>query len=160
MNLLKDIHHIALVTSDMDRLISFYRRIFDAEVTLDLSEGELRHAFIKIGPHTVLHPFQIPGISPDSTPAMFQRGHLDHFALNAASKQAFIEIYTRLKTEGATDGEITDMGSLWILTFTDPDQGRFEVVWRKPGLSDAATLQQTDWKPVMIDQETGADETD
>lgn len=151
MNLLNDIHHVALVTNDMDKLISFYKRMFDAEITLDLTEGELRHAFIKIGPHTVLHPFQIPGVTPDGTPAMFQRGHVDHFALNAASENTFIEIRKRLMTEGATDGKVTDMGSLWIFTFTDPDGGRFEVVWRLPDTTDGETFQQKDWKPVTLD---------
>jgi hypothetical protein len=34
-------------------------RIFDARVTLDV-EDPVRHAFIEIGPHTVLHPFEVP----------------------------------------------------------------------------------------------------
>ncbi len=25
-------------------------------------EGPVRHAFIEIGPHTVLHPFEVPGV--------------------------------------------------------------------------------------------------
>jgi catechol 2,3-dioxygenase-like lactoylglutathione lyase family enzyme len=63
MQLLNGIHHLTFVTSDMDRLIAFYERVFGARVTVDLEEEGLRHAFIEVGPHTVLHPFQVPGSS-------------------------------------------------------------------------------------------------
>ena len=52
-------HHITFLTEDMDRLLSFYVRVFDAEVTLDMTEEGLRHAFLKVGPTTVLHPFEM-----------------------------------------------------------------------------------------------------
>jgi catechol 2,3-dioxygenase-like lactoylglutathione lyase family enzyme len=42
MRLLDGIHHVAFLTSDMDRLISFYERIFEARVTLDLEEEGLQ----------------------------------------------------------------------------------------------------------------------
>ena len=64
MQLLNDIHHLTFITADMNRLICFYERIFGARVTVDLEEEGLRHAFIEVGPHTVLHPFQVPGIEP------------------------------------------------------------------------------------------------
>jgi catechol 2,3-dioxygenase-like lactoylglutathione lyase family enzyme len=51
-------HHITFLTEDMDRLLAFYVRVFDAEVTLDMTEEGLRHAFLKVGPTTVLHPFR------------------------------------------------------------------------------------------------------
>ena len=35
MRLLNDLHHMTFLTGDMDRLISFYERIFDATVTFD-----------------------------------------------------------------------------------------------------------------------------
>ena len=85
MQLLNDIHHLTFITADMDRLISFYERIFGARATVDLEEEGLRHAFIEVGPHTVLHPFQVPGIEPPGPQPMFKRGRFDHFALNAAS---------------------------------------------------------------------------
>jgi catechol 2,3-dioxygenase-like lactoylglutathione lyase family enzyme len=119
--LLNDIHHLTFITADMDRLISFYERIFGARVTVDLEEDGLRHAFIEVGPHTVLHPFQVPGVEPPGHQPMFQRGRLDHFALNAAGEEAFREVRRRLVAEGASDGAVTDMGSLLLLSFTDPD---------------------------------------
>lgn len=148
--LLNDINHLTFVTADMDRLISFYGRVFDARTTVDLEEEGLRHAFIEVGPHTVLHPFQVPGVEPPGQQPMFGRGRLDHFALNAASGEAFWELHRRIAAEGALDSVVTDMGSMLIFSFLDPDEGRHEVVWRKPGVPVEAGLRQVEWKTVEL----------
>jgi len=151
MKLLNDIHHLTFVTADMDRLIAFYQRVFEAQVTIDMEEDGLRHAFIEVGPHTVLHPFQIPGIELTGEQPMFQRGRLDHFALNAASEEAFRELHRRVLIEGASDGVVTDMGSLLLFTFTDPDQGSHEVAWNKPDVPVEAGLKRADWTIVEME---------
>jgi len=148
--LLDDINHLTFVTSDMDRLISFYERVFGARITVDLEEDGLRHAFIEVGPHTVLHPFQVPGVEPPGPQPMFGRGRLDHFALNAESEEAFRELHRRLADEGALDSVVTDMGSMLIFSFLDPDEGRHEVVWKKPGVLVEAGLRQAEWKTVEL----------
>ena len=146
--LLDDIHHLTFVTADMDRLIGFYERVFGARVTVDLEEEGLRHAFIEVGPHTGLHPFQIPGVEPPGRQPFFQRGRLDHFALNAASEEAFWELRRRVISEGASDSVVTDMGSILLFSFLDPDEGRHEVVWKKPGVPVEAGLRRAEWKTV------------
>lgn len=151
MQLLNDIHHLTFITADMDRLISFYERIFGARVTVDLEEEGLRHAFIEVGPHTVLHPFQVPGVEPPGQQPMFKRGRLDHFALNAASEAAFREVRRRLVAEGASDGAVTDMGSLLLLSFIDPDGGSHEVVSVKPGVPVTRGLKRAEWTKVQLD---------
>jgi catechol 2,3-dioxygenase-like lactoylglutathione lyase family enzyme len=151
LQLLNDIHHLTFVTADMDRLIDSYERIFGARVTMDLEEEGLRHAFIEVGPHTVLHPFQVPGVEPPDEQPMFGRGRLDHFALNAASEEAFREARRRLVAEGASDGSVTDMGSLLLLSFSDPDKGRHELVWVKPGVPVAQGLRRADWTRADLD---------
>jgi catechol 2,3-dioxygenase-like lactoylglutathione lyase family enzyme len=151
MTLLNDIHHLTFITADMDRLIAFYERIFEAKVIVDLEEEGLRHAFIEVGPHTILHPFQIPGVEPPGPQPMFQRGRLDHFALNAASEEAFRELRRRVVAEGASEGVVTDMGSLLLFSFNDPDGGQHEVVWKKPGVPVEAGLKVADWKTIELD---------
>ena len=148
--LLDDINHLTFITADMDRLISFYERVFGARTTVDLEEEGLRHAFIEVGPHTVLHPFQVPGLKPPGPQEMFERGRIDHFALNAASQEAFRELHRRLEAEGALDSVVTDMGSMLIFSFLDPDEGRHEVVWRKTGVPVEAGLRQAEWKTVEL----------
>jgi len=151
VRLLDDIHHLTFITSDMDRLIDFYERVFGGRVTLDLHEEGLRHAFIEVGPGTVLHPFQVPGVQPPGYQPIFQRGRLDHFVLKAASEEAFGELRRRVVAEGAGDGVVTDMGSLLLFSFTDPDGGGHEVVHVKPGVPVEQGIGRAEWTTVDMD---------
>ena len=154
MALVNDVHHIAFLTADMDRLISFYARIFDARVTLDVADPA-RHAFIEIGPHTVLHPFEVPAAEVPGRQPMFARGRLDHFALNAVSEEAFREIRRRVVAEGAQateGGLVTDMGALLSFTFHDPDEAWVEVMWVKPGVRfEDAPTGPAEWRMIDLD---------
>jgi catechol 2,3-dioxygenase-like lactoylglutathione lyase family enzyme len=145
-------HHITFLTEDMDRLLAFYERVFDAEVTLDMTEGGMRHTFLVVGPTTVLHPFQmLEGPGPPPPSSMFNRGRLDHFALLASSEDAFRELRRRLEAEGAADGEVRDMRSLWIMGYLDPDGAAHEVILRRPGFTDADTLERAEWTTVRLE---------
>jgi catechol 2,3-dioxygenase-like lactoylglutathione lyase family enzyme len=150
MPLLSDLHHLTFVTADLDRLIAFYADVFDAPVLADLTEDGQRHAVIAVGATTFLHPFQIPGIEPPGPQPMFAHGRLDHFALNAASEDAFRELYRRAVARGACDGEVTDMGSLLLFTYLDPDGAAHEVAWNKPGVPISAALPRAEWTRVEI----------
>ena len=150
--LLDGVNHLTFITADMDRLIGFCERLFGARTTVDLEEEGLRHALIEVGPNTMLHPFHIPGVEPPGRQEMFGRGRLDHFALNAATEEAFRELHRRLAAEGALDSEVTDIGSILLFSFLDPDEGRHEVVWRKPGVPIGAGLGRTDWRTVELRQ--------
>ena len=150
MQLLNDIHHIAFVTADMDPLLPFYERVFDARVALDVEEEGLRHAFIEIGPHTILHPFQIPGVDVPGPEPMFERGRLDHFAPNAASEEAFREMRRRVVAAGAGAGVVTDLGPVLSFGFTDPDDGAHEVMPVKPDIPLESGLRRN-WTTIELD---------
>ncbi len=152
MGLVEGVHHTTFLTEDIDRLTAFYERVVDARKTLDMTEESVRHVYLEVGPTTVLHPFQIldgPAL-PSAPGTMFQRGRLDHFGLNAASEEAFRELRLRIVAEGAGDGMVTDMGSLLNFGFTDPDGGRHEVIWVKPGVPVEAGLKRADWTTVEM----------
>jgi hypothetical protein len=74
---------------------------------------------------------------------MFQRGRIDHFALNAADPETFEELRTKLLVRGSTDGTVTDFGVMRVLTFTDPDGHPVELAhWvggRHPGEIDMSS---------------------
>jgi catechol 2,3-dioxygenase-like lactoylglutathione lyase family enzyme len=152
MALVDGMHHVTFLTEDMERLTAFYERVFEARQTLDLTEEGVRHVFLEVGATTVLHPFQIldgPSL-PTAPGTMFQRGRLDHFALRAPSEEAFLEIRHRLESEGAVDGDVRDMETMWIMGFHDPDGFYAEVIWRKPDVSDVETLPRADWRTVEL----------
>jgi catechol 2,3-dioxygenase-like lactoylglutathione lyase family enzyme len=108
LKLVDDIHHLMFIAIDMDRLIAFYQRVFGARATVDLTEEGLRHAFIEVRPHTVLHPFQLPGVEPPASLPMSQRGRLDYVALNAAKDDASRELRRGVIAEKTGDGAVTD----------------------------------------------------
>ena len=60
-------------------------------------------------------------------PAMFERGHLDHLALTAASAEAFADLRRRLVERGADVGEVEDLGAFHAVWFEDPDGMRVEL---------------------------------
>ena len=151
MALLNGIHHLAILTADMDRLIAFYEEVFDARTLLDMEEEGLRHAFIELGPTTVLHPFQITRVDvPQGSIPIFTRGRLDHFALSASSEDAFRELRRRVIAAGAGDGTVTDVGPILSLTFTDPDGVEGEVTWSKPGVTFDPSQTRAKWTTVEM----------
>jgi catechol 2,3-dioxygenase-like lactoylglutathione lyase family enzyme len=152
MKLVDGVHHVTFLTEDIDRVTAFYERVFDATKTLDITEEGVRHVFLEIGPTTVLHPFQIlegPTL-PAAPGTMFQRGRLDHFALLAPSEEAFREIRRRVVSEGAADGAVRDMKTMWIMGFHDPEDFYVEVIWRRPGVPDRQTLSRAEWTTVEL----------
>lgn len=132
--LLNGFNHVATLTADTDRLVAFYREMFDAAVDGELRPGDgMRLTIIKLGPTAELNVFQIDGNEEAArqTP-MFGRGRIDHLALQAASVDAFDEIRSRLMARGASDGFVTDFGHVLSLFFRDPDGLEGEVCVPNP----------------------------
>lgn len=128
-------NHVTIVTKDLDRFVEFYSRIFDAEVRVDELEGDVRHVMIDIGGGFCLHPFELPEIGDHAKglPNIFQRGHIDHFALDFQDADGFEEARIRLVKAGSTSGQVRDFGVIKILTFTDPDGMECEIALWKEG---------------------------
>ena len=143
MSILIGVNHIATVSRDLDNLISFYDRIFDAKVLVDIEIPDMvlksdptpgRHVFISIGGPSILHAWQIDGIDPARFDGeIFDRGRVDHFSLQAGSYTDFEKLRQRLMKEGAATGEITDFGVMLSFSFKDPDGLWTEVSWWKDG---------------------------
>lgn len=132
--LLNGMNHVAVLTSDTERLHRFYVEVFDATVSNDAVVGEgMRLSFIDIGPTTELNVLEIVGNAEAARQApMFGRGRLDHFGLQAASLEAFDVIRDRLCARGSTDGFVTDFGPVLSLFFVDPDGLEGEVCVTNP----------------------------
>src|SRR3954447_19271912 len=132
--LLNGVNHVAILTNDSDRLHAFYREVFDATVSQDMSEQPgVRLSFIDIGPYNELNVFEVEGnTEADRQTPMFGRGRIDHIGLQAASKDAFDEIRRRLIERGSTDGFVTDFGPILSVFFRDPDGLEGEVCVANP----------------------------
>jgi catechol 2,3-dioxygenase-like lactoylglutathione lyase family enzyme len=131
------LNHVATLTNDAARLHAFYEDVFEAEVVRDGPEIEgndaVRLSVIKIGPSSELNVFHIEGnTEADRQVPMFGRGRLDHFALQAASLEAFETIRERLMASGAADSFVTDFGPVLSIFFRDPDGLEGEVCVANP----------------------------
>ena len=135
--LLKGLNHVAIITNDTDRLVNFYREVFEAEV-LDgagVNDDGFRLTIIMISEWAELNVFQIDGnTEADRQTPMFGRGRIDHLALQAASLESFDTIRDRLRDRGAADDFVTDFGPLLSLFFRDPDGLECEVCVENPDL--------------------------
>ena len=155
MKLVDGISHIATVTEDLDRMVSFYQRIFDAEVSEVMEDDGLRHQFVYLGDQVALHSFeQPPWTQPDQRFEMFERGRLDHFGVTAPTVDALLEIRDRLLAErdgaGATDAQIRDFGALYSLHYVDPDGVNLEVNLFKDDWTELEMLHRGDWTIVDL----------
>jgi catechol 2,3-dioxygenase-like lactoylglutathione lyase family enzyme len=128
MNLVSGIHHVAVVTADIDRFIDFYTDVFEMPVIFQETTLAFRHALLRAGPQSVLHAAEMQGnVHSSGLPDMFRRGHLDHLALNVPTESAFQIIRRKLIDRGVSDGAITDLGPVLSLSFSDPDSMHIEV---------------------------------
>lgn len=129
MPLLSGVNHVAVLTDDLDRFVDFYTDLFDLTVVFEEDATDFRHAIIRTGEHSWLHPAQVNGNAHGTAlPGMFARGHLDHIALTAESVEAFETIRQRLVDRDVTAGVVEDLGAFHSVWFTDPDGMRVELV--------------------------------
>jgi catechol 2,3-dioxygenase-like lactoylglutathione lyase family enzyme len=132
--LLNGVNHVAVLTNDTDRLVAFYRDVFEAEVEGTVQEAEgVRLTFVRIGEHAELNVFEVDGNrEADRQTPMFGRGRLDHIGLQAASLEAFEEVRRRLIARAAADDFVTDFGPILSVFFRDPDGLEGEVCVTNP----------------------------
>jgi catechol 2,3-dioxygenase-like lactoylglutathione lyase family enzyme len=122
MTMLTGVNHVAVLTTDLDRFVDFYRDVFELDVVFSEATPAFRHAILRTGEDSWIHPAEVAeNAHGTALPAMFQRGHVDHVALGAASAEHFETLRHRLIARRATDGAVEDLGAFHSLWFTDPD---------------------------------------
>ena len=136
--LTRGFNHVAVLTGDLERFIEFYTSIFDAELLAALiDEPGMRMAGVRIGELAEFNVFEKAGNTEHERQVpMFERGRLDHIAIDAASMEAFETIRDRLIERGASDGFVTDFGPILSCFYRDPD-----------GLESEVCVGNPDWVP-------------
>jgi catechol 2,3-dioxygenase-like lactoylglutathione lyase family enzyme len=123
-------NHVATLTSDMERLVAFYRDVFGAEVTfeMDATPDHPRMTILDLGAGTALNVFEAAAAEIiGERRKQGARGAIDHYGLNVDSLATLEQVKERLLAAGADIGEIQRLGSEWSLFFRDPDGMELEV---------------------------------
>jgi catechol 2,3-dioxygenase-like lactoylglutathione lyase family enzyme len=126
-------NHVATLTPDMERLVSFYKAAFGAEVTFEMSArpDHPRMVILDLGGGSALNVFEAgPEEIIGERRRQGGRGAIDHFALAVDSLATLEAMRDRLVAAGAEIGEIQRLGSEWSLFFRDPDGMELEVCAR------------------------------
>jgi catechol 2,3-dioxygenase-like lactoylglutathione lyase family enzyme len=123
-------NHVATLTADMDRLVAFYRDVFDATVTFEMAarEDHPRMTVIDLGRGAALNVFEAaPEDIIGEQRKQGHRGAIDHYAIAVDSLATLELVKGRLSDAGADIGEIQRLGGEWSLFFRDPDGMELEV---------------------------------
>ena len=123
-------NHVATVTADLDRVVSFYQTVFGAEVTFEMAatDDHPRMAILDLGGGSALNiTEQAAGTIVGDRTRSGSRGPIDHYGLAVNSRAALEEMRDRLLAAGADIGEIHRLGNTWSLFFRDPEGMELEV---------------------------------
>jgi len=123
-------NHVATLTPNLDRLVAFYRRVFDAEVRAEIEarEDHPRMAVIDLGGRAALNAFEVAdGDIIGERRRQGGRGAIDHYAIAVDDRGTLDDVRERLVEWGADIGEIQQLGEEWSLFFRDPDGMELEV---------------------------------
>ncbi len=124
-------NHVATLTTDMDKTVSFYERVFDAEVVFEMAKTD-DHPWMKIvdvGGGAALNIFHTSAEEiVGERGRQGGRGAVDHFAFAVDSRDTLEMVRQRMIEAGAQEvGDIQQLGAEWSLFFRDPDGMELEV---------------------------------
>lgn len=130
----RGVHHLALVTPDMDATVRFWHGVIGARLVATLAIPAFRHYFFEVGQgNTVaffeyadqpLDAFAKPAGVPYAKAAQF-----DHLSLHLPDEEALLHLAGRLKEHGCEVTEVVDHDFLRSIYFTDNNGIALEASW-------------------------------
>jgi len=120
------IHHLAMVTSNMDRTIRFWRDMLGMRLVAGLGRPGYRHYFFEISDHDLIAFFEWPDVKsvdlkdhgvPVKGPLVF-----DHVSFEVQNDDDLWELKDRLEAASMWVSEIIDHGFIHSIYTFDPNQ--------------------------------------
>ena len=99
-------NHVATLTSNMERLVGFYRDVFGAEVTFEMAAtpDHPRMTILDLGAGTALNVFEATADEIiGERRKQGKRGAIDHYGLNVDSLATLEQVKERLLAAGASN---------------------------------------------------------
>jgi catechol 2,3-dioxygenase-like lactoylglutathione lyase family enzyme len=121
----RGVHHLALITTDMDATVRFYHGVLGARLVATVATPAFKHYFFEFAPGNTVAFFQYLEIEveafakPAGVPYQ-QASQFDHLSLALADEEALLRLRDRLKEADCEVTDVVDHGSLRSVYFTDP----------------------------------------
>jgi catechol 2,3-dioxygenase-like lactoylglutathione lyase family enzyme len=120
----RGVHHIALISSDVERTVRFYQEVLEFPLT-DIFENRdykgSNHFFFDVGNGNLLAFFDLPGL--DLGPYAEVLGGLHHLAISVVPER-----WRKLKANLDAAGVEYQLESGTSIYFKDPDGARVELI--------------------------------
>jgi catechol 2,3-dioxygenase-like lactoylglutathione lyase family enzyme len=130
----RGVHHLALVTSDMDATVRFWHGVLDARLVTTLATPAFRHYFFEIAPGNTVAFFEYHGhhIDAFAKPAgvPYERAaQFDHLSMHLPDEDALHHLRDRLKSHGCEVTDVIDHDFLRSIYFMDNNGLALEASW-------------------------------
>lgn len=130
------IHHVALVTRDMDATLRFWRDLLCMELVAGLGREGTRQFFLRVSERDRLTFFEWPKAEPveEKDHGMPVAGPVvfDHLSFGVESRDLLWELKSRLEAGGFWASEVIDHGFFHSLYSFDPNGAPIEFTWEDP----------------------------
>ena len=137
----RGVHHLALITPDMDATVRFYHGVLGARLVYAIGTPAFRHYFFEFAPgNTVaffeyadvdLDTFALPAGVPDPRKVQF-----DHLSFHLPDEAALLDLRDRLQAADCEITEVVDHGEMRSVYFTDPCGIALEASWWVKDVTD------------------------
>jgi catechol 2,3-dioxygenase-like lactoylglutathione lyase family enzyme len=130
----RGVHHLALVTDDMDATVRFWHGVLDARLVSTIGIPAFKHYFFEVGTGNTVAFFEYSGQELDSfaKPAgvpYAKAAQFDHLSMHLPDEEALVRLRDRLKAHGCEVTDVIDHGFLRSIYFSDPNGIALEASW-------------------------------
>ncbi|MCU1374641.1 MAG: hypothetical protein JWO68_1927 [Actinomycetia bacterium] len=130
----RGVHHLALVTADMDATVRFWHGVLGARLVTTIGTPAFRHYFFEVAPGNAVAFFEYTDVEIESfaKPAGVpfpQASQFDHLSLALADEEALHRLQARLKAHDCEVTDVVDHGIMRSIYFTDPNGIALEASW-------------------------------
>ena len=130
----RGVHHLALVTTDMDATVRFYHEVLGARLVITLATPAFRHYFFEFDQGNTVAFFEYRDHEVDSFAKQAgvpfpQASQFDHLSLALPDEDALLRLRDRLKEHDCEVTDVVDHGVLRSIYFMDPNGIALEASW-------------------------------
>ncbi|HEX3823356.1 MAG TPA: VOC family protein [Mycobacteriales bacterium] len=130
----RGVHHLALITPDMDATVRFWHGVIGARLVTTLATPAFRHYFFEVAPGNTVAFFEYIGqpLATYSKPAGVpyeKASQFDHLSMNLADEEALLRLRDRLKSHDCEVTDVVDHGFLRSIYFSDNNGIALEASW-------------------------------